>query len=889
MIGAVAGDVIGSPYDGSRSLDYRDFISFRLFEPVSGVTYRNRYTGDVVSSLEGMDHRRQRQWDAVMRSTKVQPTEFTRSLVGAARLVSEKELGTGAQDGVEITDELAVAVVAARFGSDASDCLKLASELARTAGFSDMKCGMAGAYAVILREARQTSSPEDLDEVFRRHHIDLLPGPAEASENLESSDDITRDADLLCAAGTVCAVSSSFEEAVRRAVTVQGGSSKVAALAGFIASGMYGGVPDRISSEVRRFVSSEDLDVLSDIQFEADRSDRKVNPASERFKALSVKGEAPVWVVREADPHIEDALRNHCHRLGMQFRMIRPSQLDEMLVKMSVPRNEMDMVLHGTYMELPQPEVKDFWMQEGKVKSSTTRTGKAVYSETLAPVEKRSAEFSAFQELKEFAEGLRYELEDKAGVERVPGMHAHFATAFYPVVGDRSIDLMEGDVLRGRVRLDEDGRIRVDTKVSTGSLGGEYLEGVLASMDVFPKNASVAEIRQILNEYCLDYGKIEDEDERIALSGDGPEADAVRMKYMSNVDKAVLDVAREVNGLECQRRNPSEYDVQDYKRIMKNADRTVGSREAYRGRSYQEALYSRSHPGAVFTVGHSNMSMDELSGLLKKYGIDTVVDVRSWPKSDFCPHFNGGAAKEGEEVALANLLAKAGVSYSWLGREMGGHVRRPDDERRSLYVMETSEGEARQSYGVFRSDDECMAYCRKYNAGMPEGRRIEEFFVASEERVQTLLSQCKLPQAVRKDVFDYCGRYLTYDEVMARDSFKDALKDIRNAAREGSRIAVLSSEMKPEESHRFAMVGRALAHPADRRFRPVEVQHIQRNGELISQEQLEARMVKAMNLSDDPRGLEKAFSQKCTSIQHRKKDDAPIRLSRRGQKKGRKF
>lgn len=888
MLGAVAGDVIASPYDKSRSLSFSDFISFRLFEPVSSVSYRNRYSGEVKQSLDDVDHRRQRQWDAVMTSSKVTPTAFTDSLMSVVRLLAHHDLGTGSAEVGTVDDEMAVAVVAARYGSDPAESLRLASSLAREAGLSDLKCSLTGTYAMILHKARNVSSPEELDAVFQEHHQELFSGCAEASENLEKSGtDLLEGFALLCAAGTACAVSSSFEESVRRAATVSGGSSRVAALAGFIASGMYGGVPDRISSEVERFVPSEDLRLLSDVQFEADRSDRKVAPVTERFRALSVKGETPVWVVREADPHIEDALKSHCRRLGMPFRMIRPAQLDEMLVKMSVARDDMDIPLTGTYMEYPRAEVKDYWLQDGKVKSSTTRSGKAVYSDELLPAEKRSMEFSAFQELKDFAENLRSELEDKAGVERVPGMHAHFASAFYPVVYDRSIDLMEGDILRGRVKLDEDGRIRVDTKVSTGSLAGEYLEGVLSSMDVFPRNASAAEIRQILNEYCLDYGKIEDEDERIALQGEGPEADSVRMKYVSNVDKAIMDVASEVQGLMCQRKSPSEFDFEDHTRILEFAEQTIDSRESYRGRSYQDVLYSRSHPGAVFTIGHSNMSMDEFSSLLMKYGIDNVVDIRSFPKSEYCPHFNGGVSRNGESVVLADSLKQLGISYSWLGPEMGGHVSRPDDQKRSLYVMETSAGESGQSFGVFRSDAECLDFCRRFNAGMRDDQRIEEFFVASEDRIEWLLGSGRLPQAVRKDVFDYCGRYLTYEEVMSRDSFKDALKDIRNAARNGSRIAVLCSEMKPEECHRFAMVGRALAHPADRRNRPVEVLHIQRNGELVSQGQLESRMLKAMNLSDDPRGLEKAFSQKGTALQHRKRDDVPIRLSRRGQRKRR--
>ena len=70
----------------------------------------------------------------------------------------------------------------------------------------------------------------------------------------------------------------------------------------------------------------------------------------------------------------------------------------------------------------------------------------------------------------------------------------------------------------------------------------------------------------------------------------------------------------------------------------------------------------------VFTVGHSNHSLDIFLGLLDRHGVTALADVRSAPRSRFNPHFNARA--------LGEALRERGIAYVWLGRELGG---RPDD------------------------------------------------------------------------------------------------------------------------------------------------------------------------------------------------------------------
>jgi uncharacterized protein (DUF488 family) len=73
----------------------------------------------------------------------------------------------------------------------------------------------------------------------------------------------------------------------------------------------------------------------------------------------------------------------------------------------------------------------------------------------------------------------------------------------------------------------------------------------------------------------------------------------------------------------------------------------------------------------IYTVGHGNRPLDELTGLLRLGGITCIVDVRAHPGSRRHPHFG--------RAELEHLLPAAGVTYIWEGKALGGRRRaRPD-------------------------------------------------------------------------------------------------------------------------------------------------------------------------------------------------------------------
>jgi uncharacterized protein (DUF488 family) len=70
----------------------------------------------------------------------------------------------------------------------------------------------------------------------------------------------------------------------------------------------------------------------------------------------------------------------------------------------------------------------------------------------------------------------------------------------------------------------------------------------------------------------------------------------------------------------------------------------------------------------VYTIGHSNHPEEHFLALLRRHAIQAVADVRSSPYSRYTPHF--------DRESLQKSLAKAGVRYVYLGKELGA---RSDD------------------------------------------------------------------------------------------------------------------------------------------------------------------------------------------------------------------
>ncbi|WP_305952598.1 DUF488 family protein [Emticicia oligotrophica] len=71
---------------------------------------------------------------------------------------------------------------------------------------------------------------------------------------------------------------------------------------------------------------------------------------------------------------------------------------------------------------------------------------------------------------------------------------------------------------------------------------------------------------------------------------------------------------------------------------------------------------------SLYTIGHGNRKQEDFLALLKDFGIEYLIDVRSQPYSKFNPQFN--------QNDLKFFLERNGIKYVFMGDTIGG---RPKD------------------------------------------------------------------------------------------------------------------------------------------------------------------------------------------------------------------
>src|ERR1044072_7926698 len=82
----------------------------------------------------------------------------------------------------------------------------------------------------------------------------------------------------------------------------------------------------------------------------------------------------------------------------------------------------------------------------------------------------------------------------------------------------------------------------------------------------------------------------------------------------------------------------------------------------------------------IWTIGHSTRSIEEFIELLKSFGLQVLVDVRSFPGSRRYPQFN--------KERLRESLAGEGVDYRH-APELGGRRRAKPDSLNMAWRNET--------------------------------------------------------------------------------------------------------------------------------------------------------------------------------------------------------
>jgi len=104
----------------------------------------------------------------------------------------------------------------------------------------------------------------------------------------------------------------------------------------------------------------------------------------------------------------------------------------------------------------------------------------------------------------------------------------------------------------------------------------------------------------------------------------------------------------------------------------------------------------------IYTIGHSNHTVENFIALLEKHAIEVVVDVRSQPYIRHVPHFN--------REPLAQALRERGFTYEHRGDRLGG---RPTDESFLLVDGSVDYDRVRASADFQQALDELLALAQE--------------------------------------------------------------------------------------------------------------------------------------------------------------------------------
>lgn len=108
----------------------------------------------------------------------------------------------------------------------------------------------------------------------------------------------------------------------------------------------------------------------------------------------------------------------------------------------------------------------------------------------------------------------------------------------------------------------------------------------------------------------------------------------------------------------------------------------------------------------IYTIGHSNYTIERLIDMLKRHKIDCVVDIRGIPYSKYNIQFDLETVKY--------LLTKAGFIYLYMGKELAAN--------RISKVSYNNEGYA--DFEKVVNEEEFISGIRRLENGCKKGHRI---------------------------------------------------------------------------------------------------------------------------------------------------------------------
>jgi len=136
----------------------------------------------------------------------------------------------------------------------------------------------------------------------------------------------------------------------------------------------------------------------------------------------------------------------------------------------------------------------------------------------------------------------------------------------------------------------------------------------------------------------------------------------------------------------------------------------------------------------VFTIGHSNRSLNEFLMLLIENGVKVLYDVRSFPTSRYVPHFS--------KELLSKAVIDHGIEYIW-DKRLGGY-RRFGRDVEDLGIAKCFKSEGFRAYAT-------------YLTTKPIAREaVSELALIAEKKLTAIMCKERIPwRCHRKILADY--------------------------------------------------------------------------------------------------------------------------------------
>jgi uncharacterized protein (DUF488 family) len=105
----------------------------------------------------------------------------------------------------------------------------------------------------------------------------------------------------------------------------------------------------------------------------------------------------------------------------------------------------------------------------------------------------------------------------------------------------------------------------------------------------------------------------------------------------------------------------------------------------------------------LFTIGHSNHPIEAFMELLQRHGVTAVGDVRSHPYSRYAPQYSRDPLKA--------ALARMGIAYVFLGKELGARSKNPDCYKRGKVQYDCLARQPQFADGIRRVTEGIGQHC----------------------------------------------------------------------------------------------------------------------------------------------------------------------------------